>query len=111
MSAEANLSQFVADEYAASGIEVRGTAPGLVTVALPHQVDDFDEFIQRVSQRFAASVDARATERGVELDFYPHSIHAEPEPHKHACSSCCWWLVTVACMLASGSALAAVLFK
>ena len=94
MSAEAKVSEFIGSEYSAVGLEVRGTAPGVVTVALPYHVEDIDDFIGRMQDKFEASVDIRATERGVELDIFPHSIETATtthalEPRRRCCTTCC----------------------
>lgn len=102
MSAEQELTKFLVNNYAIYGIEVRGTGPGLVTCALPHQVEDADLFIGEVSSKFAASVDLRVTEQGVELDFYPQSLQAsEPQKNWRCCVCAAWIFLLILCISCS----------
>ena len=112
MSPEELVSKFVVENYATSGMEVRGTAPGMVTVALPYHVEEIDAFVGELRDQFNAGVDMRATERGVELDIYPHSLEVVDGPAQtpaHATCCCAWWcvlgfffaviVVAIACMV------------
>tara|TARA_Y100000592_G_scaffold100039_1_gene178340 strand:- start:1330 stop:1683 length:354 start_codon:yes stop_codon:yes gene_type:complete len=98
MSPEELVSDFIVKNHAANGMEVRGTAPGMVTVALPYHVEEIDSFVTELRDYFNAGVDMRATERGVELDVYPHSFESvagEPSSRVSKPPTCCfaWWCV------------------
>ena len=114
MSAESKVSEFIGSEYAAAGIEVRGTAPGVVTVALPYHVEDIDDFIGVMQDKFEASVDMRATETGVELDVFPHSLEAfnsshVAQTHRRCCSV--WCSISFVCFVFAALCLLAFLAK
>ena len=113
MSAETLVSDFIATEYAASGIEVRGSAPGLVTVAMPYHVEDVDDFVGRVRDKFDASVDLRATEQGVELDIYPHSLQSteNEKPARRFCDARCLCMTLVGFLLLANVFIIAALLQ
>lgn len=77
------LADAVREQFSGAGLEVRSTGAASLTVALPVEATDIDQFFE-LANDFGAAVDFKSTQDGPVLVAFPDPAAVKQEPERRS---------------------------